>query len=240
MTPLYGIIGYPLSHSFSPAYFNEKFKRQKINALYKTFELRNINEFPELLKREKQLSGLNVTIPYKQSVLQYLDALDANAAETGAVNCIRFKEGLLKGFNTDVTGFEKSLKPLLKDHHQNALILGSGGGSLAVQFVLKKLNVQFSVVSRNRQLTYESLTDDMIETHTVIINTTPVGMYPNVKEMPGIPYAKIGHKHLLYDLIYNPEETKFLQAGEERGAQIKNGFEMLQLQAEESWKIWNG
>ena len=239
MTPLFGIIGYPLSHSFSPAYFHEKFKREKINAHYKLFELKSINEFPELLKHHKELSGINVTIPYKQSIIQYLDALDTAAAEIGAVNCIRFKEGLLKGFNTDVRGFEKSLKPLLKPHHNNALILGSGGGSLAVQFVLRKLNIGFSVVSRTQQLTYEILDDEMIEKHTLIINTTPTGMYPHVKEMPDIPYRSIGDKHLLYDLIYNPEETKFLQVGKEKGAQIKNGFEMLQLQAEESWKIWN-
>lgn len=239
MTALYGIIGYPLSHSFSPAYFQEKFKREKINAEYKTFELKNINEFSEWLKQHKNLMGFNVTIPYKQEVIHHLDALSPEAAAIGAVNCVQLKEGILKGYNTDAVGFEKSLLPLLKKHHQKALVLGSGGSSLAVQYVLNKLNIAFTTISRTQNTTYEMMNEKMMQEHLLIINTTPLGMYPKVSEKPMIPYAALTARHLLYDLIYNPEETQFLMLGKQQGATLKNGFEMLQIQADESWKIWS-
>lgn len=239
MASLFGIIGYPLSHSFSPAYFQEKFKREKINAQYKAFELKNITEFSELLKQQKELIGFNVTVPYKQDIIQYLDALSAEAAEVGAVNCVYIKEGLLKGYNTDIIGFEKSLRPLLKNRHKKALILGSGGASLAVQYVLRSLDISFLTVSRTQHTTYEMLDEQMMKEHLLIINTTPLGMYPQIQEAPQIPYQFLTPKHLLYDLIYNPEETKFLAHGKQHGAVVKNGFEMLHIQAEESWKIWN-
>ena len=242
MKRLFGIIGYPLSHSFSPAYFLEKFEQERIFAQYKAFEITSIHSLPDILKKNPTLEGLNVTIPYKQDVINYLDSLSKEAADINAVNCITIKDGLLNGQNTDIIGFEKSLLPLLKKHHHQALILGTGGAAAAVAYVLKKWNIPYQIVSRNQAsntITYEQLDATIINTHQLIINTTPLGTYPNINDCPPIPYALLTAEHLLYDLIYNPVETKFLAQGKAAGCSIKNGFEMLKVQAEESWKIWN-
>ncbi len=242
MQPLYGLIGIILNHSFSPAYFKKKFAEQNIDALYEPFPIPYIRELPALLENNPDLAGLNVTIPYKEAVIPYLDEIDEVADHIGAVNCIVIKNGWKKGYNTDATAFEQSLNPLLTPHHTNALILGTGGSSKAVAYVLEQLGIPFQKVSRNKKegvLTYEELTPELITQYKLIINTTPAGMYPNVDAAPNIPYSAIGENHLLYDLIYNPEETKFLSLGKEKGATIKNGFEMLQLQAEASWELWS-
>jgi shikimate dehydrogenase len=241
MSSLYGIIGYPLSHSFSPAYFKKKFADQLIDAVYEPFPLTGIDQFAALLAAHPQLAGLNVTIPYKESVIPCLDEIDPVVSEIGAVNCISIKNGRTIGFNTDVVGFELSLIPLLQPQHTDALVLGTGGSSKAVAYVLKQLGISFRFVSRTTKdgcLSYKDLDAGMINTHKLIINTTPLGMYPAVDGMPPIPFDAIGQQHLLFDLIYNPDETRFLQQGMMNGAAIKNGFEMLQLQAEAAWDIW--
>lgn len=242
MSALYGIIGHALSHSFSPAYFNEKFVRENIDARYKAFELPDIHYFGEILKNHPELKGLNVTLPHKQTIIDQLDALSTEAAEIGAVNCIDIRDGILKGYNTDAIGFERSFSPLLKAHHEKALVLGTGGASQAVKYVLNKLNIPYLNVSRKKGTTtivYEEIDGNLLEEYTIIINTTPVGMYPHVEETPELPFAFIYRNHLLYDLVYNPEETKFLSSGKAQGATVKNGMEMLELQAEVSWQIWN-
>jgi shikimate dehydrogenase len=242
MPALYGLIGYPLSHSFSPAYFKKKFTTQDIDAVYELFPMEHIHEFPSLFEKHPDIRGLNVTIPHKVSVMPHLDEIDRMATEIGAVNCIVIRDGIRKGYNTDATGFEQSLNPLLQSQHTQALILGTGGASMAVAYALRQLGISFQKVSRNDQegvLTYEQLTTDIISQYKLIINTTQLGMYPHIAEAPLIPYEGIDHAHLLYDLVYNPEESLFLSSGKEQGAVIKNGFEMLQLQAEAGWKIWN-
>lgn len=237
---VYGLIGYPLKHSFSPAYFKEKFAALGIHATYHAYPIPTIHEFPELLKKHPSIAGLNVTIPYKEQVMAYLDGLDAAAEKIGAVNCIAVEDGKLKGYNTDAIGFANSLKPLLQPHHTHALILGTGGASLAVAYVLGSLGITYKKVSRAiGDILYADLTPEDIEAHTLIINTTPVGMFPDVNTAPDIPYAAITPKHLLYDLVYNPEETLFLSKGKAQGATIKNGYKMLVLQAEASWDIWS-
>ncbi len=239
---LFGLIGFPLTHSFSPDYFRQKFQREHIEAAYNPFVLETISQLPELLQNYPSLEGLNVTIPYKESVMPYLDELSALARETGAVNCIRIADGKLTGYNTDVAGFCESLKPLLNSQHQHALVLGTGGASKAVQFGLKELGIGYQLVSRREEQgkrSYTALTRRQMRDYQLIINTTPVGMYPDTEACPPLPYEVIGPDHLLFDLIYNPEETRFLAEGRKRGAITKNGLEMLQLQAEESWKIWN-
>ncbi len=241
MSSLYGIIGYPLSHSFSPAYFKKKFADQLIDAVYEPFPLTGIDQFAPLLAAHPQLAGLNVTIPYKESVIPCLDEIDPVVSEIGAVNCISIMNGRTIGFNTDVVGFELSLIPLLQPQHTDALVLGTGGSSKAVAYVLKQLGISFRFVSRTTKdgcLSYNGLDAGIINAHKLIINTTPLGMYPAVDGMPPIPFDAIGQQHLLYDLIYNPDETRFLQQGMMNGAAIKNGFEMLQLQAEAAWDIW--
>lgn len=238
----YGIIGYPLAHSFSPAYFRKKFADLQLPASYEAYPLSSITEFPALLEAHPGFSGLNVTLPYKESVIPYLHEIDEVAAAIGAVNCISIKDGHRKGYNTDAAGFEDSLVPLLTGHHSQALILGTGGSSKAVAYVLTQLGVPFRKVSvRNspNAFSYDDLTVELVEAYKLIINTTPLGMYPDIDDSPMIPYRGIGEHHLLYDLIYNPEETQFLRRGKEQGAAIKNGFEMLQLQAEASWNIWS-
>jgi shikimate dehydrogenase len=238
----YGLIGYPLTHSFSAAYFKKKFAAGHIEAFYRAFPLADIGEFPTLVKSQPLLCGLNVTIPYKTAIIPYLDVVDTIADETGAVNCISIKNGIKSGYNTDVIGFEESLKPLLKPFHTLALVLGTGGASKAVCYVLKKLGIEYLQVSRSKRMdtiTYDELTEDFIKAHTLIINTTPLGMQPNTDSCPDLPYQYVGSQHLLYDLIYNPADTKFLSLGKQYGATIKNGLEMLQLQAEASWTIWN-
>jgi len=243
---IFGLLGKNIEYSFSRGYFSKKFEKLNLQQYkYVNFDLQKIADFSSIIKKDSEsIAGINVTIPYKQEVLQYLDLLDETAQEIGAVNTIKFqKNGQLKGYNSDVVGFEKSLLPLLEKHHKNALILGTGGASKAVAFALKKNNIKFKFVSRNSQgldlLSYQDITKEIIEKYSIIINSTPVGTTPNVDKSPNIPYQFITEKHLLYDLIYNPEVTQFLSKGRANGAIIKNGYEMLQLQAEESWRIWN-
>lgn len=213
----------------------------QIAARYEAYALEDISRFPQLLEQHPTLTGLNVTIPYKEAVIPYLHEIDELVSGTGAVNCITLRDGYRKGYNTDVTGFQQSLIPLLTTQHNMALILGAGGGAKAVAYVLSQLGIPYTFVSRwaqPRTITYASLTPEIIAAHKLIINTTPVGMYPDIEAAPPLPYSGIGPQHLLYDLIYNPEETLFLTMGREQGATIKNGFEMLVLQAEASWDIW--
>jgi shikimate dehydrogenase len=242
---LFGLIGYPLKQSFSKKFFDEKIEKAGLtDCRFENFQLTSITEFPRLLETNPELAGLAVTIPYKKQVIQFLDNTDGIPGGLDACNCIRIDQGKLSGFNTDHTGFEKSLHPLLRPHHQNALVLGNGGAAEAVVFVLKKLGIAYNIVSRSLHhgstLTYADLTPRLVQENTLIINTTPLGMYPNIDEYPNIPYEFLTADHLLYDLVYNPEKTTFLELGEKRGATIKNGYEMLVLQAEENWRIWWG
>jgi shikimate dehydrogenase len=240
---LFGLIGYPLTHSFSKDYFAKKFTKEAIkDCQYQNFQLANINELPKIIKDHPQLEGLNVTIPYKEAAISFLDEKNELVKETGACNCIKIMHGKLTGFNTDVIGFEKSLLDKLQPEHKNALILGTGGAAKAVEFVLKKNRIDFTYVSRRQlqnSLTYDKLTPETMEKNKLIINTTPVGMYPKVDEVLPLPFETITPGHFLFDLIYNPSKTLFLRKGEEKGAIIQNGYEMLVCQAEESWKIWN-
>jgi shikimate dehydrogenase len=238
----FGLIGYPLSHSFSQKFFTEKFLKENIvNAQYTNFPIPSIESFAALWEENPNLEGLNVTIPYKKEVIPFLQHSSAVVQEIHACNCIRKFNNELYGYNTDVIGFEKSLLPFLKPHHTHALILGTGGASAAVQWVLQKLNIQYQVVSRkgNTNLTYDQLSASVIESHTLIINTSPLGMYPNTNEAPNIAYDAITAQHHLYDLVYNPTETLFMKNGLAKGATVQNGLAMLHIQAEESWAIWN-
>lgn len=240
---VYGLIGYPLSHSFSKGFFAEKFQQEGIQqCVYENFPLPTIADFPGLLQSQPDLNGLNVTIPYKEAVMPFLDELSPAAASIKAVNCIRFHDGRKIGYNTDVIGFKKSLLPFLQPHHTRALVLGTGGAAKAVMYVLKELGIAYTLVSRTAGdgvVTYDSLDAAMMAAHTLIVNTSPLGMYPAIDKAPPLLYECLSSQHLLYDLIYNPEKTLFLQKGEARGAAIKNGHEMLILQAEASWDIWN-
>lgn len=239
----YGLIGKRLTYSFSPKYFKEKFEKENIiNCQYLAFELDEIEDFKKILEEKSSIRGINVTIPYKQSIIPFLDELSLESLEIGAVNTIQFYENKLIGHNTDVIGFEQSLLSLLKPHHKNAFILGTGGASKAVQFVLNKLSIPFTLISRKKEkntLLYSELSSKIIQENALIINTTPIGMQHLDSEIPEIPLEAISNKHLVYDLIYNPEKTHLLQEAEKKGATIKNGLEMLQLQAEASWEIWN-
>ncbi len=240
----YGLIGYPLSHSFSQKYFTEKFRNENIrDCVYENFSLSDIGLISSVLSNETQLKGLNVTIPYKQQVIPFLHVKNEVVEKISACNCIKIIDGKLHGYNTDVIGFEVSLKRKLQDHHKHALILGTGGAAKAVEFVMNKLAIDYKLVSRKPSsagtINYNDLTDAIIQSHTLIINTAPVGMYPHVDEYPDLPYRAITPKHYLFDLIYNPEKTRFLKKGEDHGATIQNGHEMLIIQAEESWRIWN-
>jgi shikimate dehydrogenase len=243
MMKQFGLIGYPLGHSFSKKYFEEKFAKENLqHCVFDLFPIKEIGAFRNLIAEQQNFVGLAVTIPYKETVIPFLDDITDSVKEIGAVNCIQFKNGKTIGYNTDVIGFEKSLKPLLKQHHTQALILGTGGASKAVQYVLKKIHIPFLLVSRNKTsdtITYENISEEIIKTYTLLINTTPLGMSPNEEGFADIPYQFLTSKHLLYDLIYKPEKTMFLQKGKQQGCAIKNGFEMLVLQAEENWKIWN-
>jgi len=241
-----GLIGFPLSHSFSKKYFEEKFKTLHLSdCSYSVFPIENINQFPELLKKEKELAGLSITIPHKESVISFLDELDATAAEIGAVNCIKITEGKLTGYNTDAFGFKQSLRPFLDSNHTKALIFGTGGASKAVAYVLKNLQIDFWFVTRKKNnslqnsLTYEELTEEIISVCKLLINCTPVGMSPNNDKCIALPYSAITPQHLVYDLIYNPAETLFLKKAKEQGALISNGYNMLCFQADEAWRIWN-
>ncbi|MDX6747743.1 shikimate dehydrogenase [Polaribacter sp. PL03] len=242
---VFGLLGKNISYSFSRGYFAEKFEKLDLKKNhYKNFDLASIKDFPSIIKNEEFLEGINVTIPYKEEVIQYLDKLDKTAEEIGAVNTIKFtKRGNLKGYNTDVVGFENSIFPYLKKHHKYALILGTGGASKAIAYALKKNNIKYKFVSRNpsekKEISYQDLTEEVISKYHVIINCTPVGTSPDIHLSPNIPYQFLTDKHLLFDLIYNPEVSTFLSKGKEKGAAIKNGYEMLELQAEESWRIWN-
>lgn len=240
----FGLIGYPLTHSFSQKFFTEKFSRESIpGCRYDNFPLNSIEELPKLLKDNPDLEGLNVTIPYKEQVLSYLDVKSPLVKKIRACNCIKIEKGKLIGHNTDVPAFEQTFREKLKPHHKKALVLGTGGAAKAVVYCLDQLKIPYHHVSRKPSATsfsYEQLTDDLMNEYQVIINTTPLGMFPNIVEAPQIPYHALTKKHYLFDLIYNPERTLFLQKGEAQGAEIKNGHEMLILQAEESWKIWNG
>lgn len=241
MADAYGIIGFPVAQSFSPAFFREKFAREGINATYTAFALEQITAFPDWRTGHPELRGLNVTIPHKTAIIPYLDDLDAAAAAIGAVNCIAILNGRLKGYNTDAIGFEESLKPLLQRHHTRALVLGSGGASRAVCYALKKLGIDYRIVSRTPApdtLMYDHINKALLEQFPIIINTTPLGMYPDIHGYPELPYQHLTPAHLLYDLVYNPEETRFLMLGRRQGGIIKNGLEMLRLQAEAAWEIW--
>ena len=239
----FGLIGKTLKHSFSKTYFTEKFRDEGIqNCLYESFELSSIDEFPGLVSRYPDLEGLNVTIPYKEAVLPFLDERNEVVQAIEACNCIKISRGKLLGFNTDVAGFRNSLQPRLKPHHKKALILGSGGAAKAVKYALQQLAVECLVVSRRKEagdLGYEDVDDEVLNDYTLLINTTPLGMYPNTNDDPPIRYEYVTSRHFLFDLIYNPAKTRFLERGEKQGAQIANGYEMLLLQAEESWRIWN-
>jgi shikimate dehydrogenase len=243
MMKQYGLIGYPLGHSFSKKYFEEKFIKERLmDCGFELYPLKVIEEFKHLIATQQNLLGLAVTIPHKEAVMPLLTKISDAAKAIGAVNCIQFLEGGTTGYNTDVIGFEKSLQPLLEVHHAKALVLGNGGASKAVQYVLKKLSIDFLLVSRTKSedtLTYDEISEDIMNQHLLIVNCTPLGMIPNEDGIPSIPYQFLTKEHLLYDLIYKPEKTKFLQEGEIKGCAIKNGFEMLILQAEENWKIWN-
>lgn len=243
----YGLIGKSLTHSFSPAYFTAKFLKEGIiDAEYLPFEISDISQLPALISQHNQICGLNITIPYKESVIPYLQHLDRVAEEIGAVNTIHIERTngniALKGFNTDATGFSASVLPMLREQHHSALILGNGGASKAVIYVLKKAGLDVLVAARNPeygQLNINELTPDIVRYHRLIVNTTPLGMYPNTEVLPPIPYTGITPMHLLYDLIYNPETTAFMMEGILRDADTMNGYRMLIGQAEASWKIWN-
>lgn len=241
---IYGLVGKEISYSFSKKYFAEKFKILHFdNCDYVNFDISSVEDFHKVIAKTKGLKGLNVTIPYKEEIIPYLDSLSKNAKKIGSVNTIAFtKEKELIGYNTDYYGFKKSIKPLLKSHHTKALILGTGGASKGVAFALKKLKIEYDFVSRNPdefQLSYEELSADIFEEYTIIINTTPVGTFPNLQDCPNLDYSLFTKKHIAFDLVYNPEETKFLKLAKEQDATIKNGYEMLVFQAEKAWKIWN-
>lgn len=243
---IFGLIGYPLSHSFSKGFFAAKFEKEGLNdCKYENFPIASIAEFASLLRQEPALEGINVTIPYKEQVITFLDWKSEVVKKIGACNCIKIINGNLYGFNTDTTGFGESLKKGLLPHHNKALIFGTGGAAKAVGYVMENLDIDHAYVTSSKEgnpgrvYKYEEITEDILNSHTLLINTTPLGMYPNTETYPSINYHLLTPRHYLFDLVYNPEKTTFLKRGEERGATIQNGFDMLIIQAEESWKIWN-
>lgn len=240
---VFGLVGKSIAHSFSKKYFTERFEKDGIGHYsYQNFDIDDIAKFPQIIKDNPNLGGLNVTIPYKESVIPYLNKLSKKAAKIGAVNTIRFKNGKLKGYNTDCYGFEESLYPLLQSHHKKALILGTGGASKAVAFALEQLDILYSFVSRQADgntINYDRINATTFDNYQIVINCTPLGMSPDVDGFPPLPYEHFTKKHIAYDLIYNPEETLFLKQAKAHGAVTKNGHEMLLLQAEKAWKIWN-
>jgi len=243
----YGLIGYPLTHSFSKRFFTEKFVTEKIDAAYDNYEIDSIEKFSEIIKNNPEVIGLNVTIPYKEQVIRFLDDLNDSARKIGAVNTVKITRSSagvhMKGFNTDTFGFENSLNPLLKEHHKKALILGTGGASKALKYVLKKLGIEFISASidelKENEIRYEAIDARMMAERLLIINATPLGTYPKTESFPAIPYEYITEKHLLFDLVYNPEVTQFMAKGMAKGATVKNGYEMLLGQALKSYEIWN-
>lgn len=240
-----GLLGKDISYSFSRTYFKKKFENEGIdNTSYENFDIENIDLFPSIIKNTKGIKGLNVTIPYKEQVIPFLDKINKKAKAIGAVNTIKItKKGKLVGYNTDCYGFKKTLKPFIKSHHKKALILGTGGASKAIAYTLNEMGITYQYVSRKLSdgigFSYETLTEDDITDSQIIINSTPVGTFPNVEDCPNIPYQAIHEKHILFDLIYNPEETKFLRLGKKNQATTINGLGMLEFQAEKSWSIWN-
>lgn len=241
---LYGLIGHPLSHSFSKKYFTEKFVKEHItDCEFLLFDISNIKEFRNVLEQNPNLKGLSVTIPYKETVMEYLDEINDEAQQIGAVNTIKIENNKLIGYNTDYFGFKQSLKPFLEISQERALILGTGGASKAVFYALNSLNIKCLFVSRNpkneNEISYEEVNEYVIRNHQIIVNTTPIGTFPNMNEKPAINYNEITSRHLLYDLVYNPAETQFLKEGKQKGAITLNGLQMLQLQAEKAWEIWN-
>lgn len=243
----YGLIGYPLKHSFSKAFFTEKFTKEMIDAIYLNFEIENISLLTDIIESHPTLKGLNITLPYKEQVIPFLDEIDPRAQAIGAVNVIKVlrENGTVKliGYNSDIIGFQLSISPLIdKNVHTKALILGTGGASKAVFNGLKTVGIEPVFVSRTpnaEQLSYLEIDQDIINNYKVIVNASPIGTFPNVENAPDIPYHLLSNDHLLYDLVYNPAETKFLQLGKQQGAKIKNGAEMLELQARAAWEIWN-
>ena len=243
----YGLIGYPLGHSFSIGYHNQRFADEGINAKYLNFEIPSIDDLPAVLSQNPELKGLNVTIPYKEKVIPFLDYVSPEARAIGAVNVIRVehqgKKITLKGYNSDVIGFTQSIEPLLENYHKKALVLGTGGASKAISYGLKSLGLETVYVSRYERpgtIQYGSITPEVVQEYNVIINCTPLGMFPKTEECPSLPYEAMDERNILYDLIYNPDETLFMRKGAERGATVKNGLEMLLLQAFASWEFWNG
>lgn len=249
MQKTFGLIGYPLSHSFSKKYFSEKFEKENIDAKYELFEIENTRQLNKFFKYlDPNLQGLNVTIPYKQKIIPYLDRIDKSAEKNGAINVIKIEQGKKIGYNSDYDGFAKTLEKIA-DKYLNSpvMILGSGGASKAVQAVLEDWNIKFNIISRinspkliyEDHITYRHLEENLMQSHKLIINTTPQGMYPEVENFPDIPYHFLNDSHFLYDLVYNPIETMFLEKGKKQGATTKNGLEMLYAQAERAWEIWN-
>ncbi len=240
---IYGLIGYPLGHSFSRDFFTEKFRREGTDAEYRNFEIEDARQLLDVVRQTPNLRGLNCTIPHKRAIIPLLDELSEEAREIGAVNVIKvLPDGRLKGFNSDVVGFTESLRPMLQPHHRHALVLGTGGASKAVCKGLERLGLSWQYVSRTPgegRLTYADLTPSVMSSHEVIVNCSPVGMHPHTDEAPSIPYIYLTERHLLFDLVYNPEVTRFMTLGAERGAQVKNGLEMLHLQALASWDFWH-
>lgn len=243
----YGLIGFPLKQSFSQKYFTEKFSSLNIDAEYLNFSIPSVVEITDIINNTPTLQGFNVTIPYKKDIIPFLDELDETAEQVGAVNVVKIKRdnGIikLKGFNSDVIGFENSLKKYLTPKHKKALILGTGGASLAVEFSLKRLGIEYLFVSRepknSKTISYQQIDKELLASHTLIINSSPLGMFPNIETAPEIPYNHLTANHLLYDLVYNPPITKFMELGLTNGAKAVNGLEMLHGQAEEAWSIWN-
>ncbi|MFY7898705.1 MAG: shikimate dehydrogenase family protein [Chitinophagaceae bacterium] len=241
---LFALIGYPLTHSFSQKYFTEKFQREHIlDAEFHLVSLENIHELQNELLAKNNLKGFAITIPHKKNILPFLHETTVEVAKMGACNCVKVENGKLIGHNTDVNGFEQSLIKQLQPHHKKALVLGTGGASAAVEYALHKLGINYTLVSRNNTvdncISYEAINEQLLQEYTLIINTTPLGTYPKVDEAPALPYEFITDKHYLFDLVYNPSETLFLQKGKRAGAATQNGYEMLVIQAEENWKIWN-
>ncbi len=241
---LYGLIGYPLGHSFSKQYFTQKFEKEGLeDCFFELYPLEKIEEFPGLLQKQPLLRGVAVTIPYKEAVIPFLHSMSPQAKSIGAVNCIEVLPGGLRGHNTDVVGFERSFVPSLQHHHTRALILGTGGASKAVQYVLQQLGIPFLLVSRKAKgdtiIGYNQVTGSLLKDYTILINCTPVGMAPHENEKPPLPYEELTFVHYLYDLVYKPAETQFMLEGKKKGAVVKNGYDMLLIQADENWKIWN-